>query len=154
MRRVVLGIGNILNRDEGLGVRVLAPLRERIDAACRAELLDGGTLGLRLLPIVEECDHLLILDAVDAGKPAGTMIEIGREELPFLSRITASIHEASIQAALGLAKVRGRLPADVVLLGIQPGDVSLGEGLSGVVEDGMRHLVERAAEIVSSWETV
>ncbi len=152
MRRVVLGIGNILNRDEGLGVRALVPLRERIAAASCTELLDGGTLGLRLLPIVEECDHLLILDAVDAGKPAGTMIEISREDLPFFSKITASIHEASIQAALGLAKVRGRLPEDVVLLGMQPGDISLGEGLSGVVEAGMPSLVERAREIVASWE--
>ena len=74
-RKVVLGLGNILNRDEGLGIQALKLLDAQLGEHPEVELLDGGVLGLNLLMIVEECSHLLILDAVDAKKPAGMVIE-------------------------------------------------------------------------------
>ncbi len=67
-RRVVLGLGNLLNRDEGLGVHALRELERRFDADPGVEIVDGGVLGLNLLPLVEACSHLLVLDAVDAGR--------------------------------------------------------------------------------------
>jgi len=66
-RKVVLGLGNLLNCDEGLGVQAVKRLDAQLGAQTDFELLDGGVLGLNLLMVVEECSHLLILDAVDAG---------------------------------------------------------------------------------------
>ncbi len=148
MRRIVLGIGNTLCGDEALGVRALSLLGE---VTRGVEVIDGGTLGLRLLPLVEECSHLLILDAVDAGKPAGTMIEMERRGLPLFSRMNVSAHDSSLQEILALARVRGRLPSEITILGIQPDDVSCGNGLSAAVEEAMPRLIDRANEIISSW---
>ena len=72
-RKIVLGLGNLLNRDEGLGVQALKILDAQLGEIPGLELVDGGVLGLNLLMWVEECSHLLILDAVNAGKPAGSV---------------------------------------------------------------------------------
>mgnify|MGYP001240594092 CR=1 FL=1 len=96
-RRVVLGLGNTLNRDEGVGVHALAPLASRLGAQEAVELLDGGTLGLNLLPIVEECSHLLVLDAVNAGKSPGTVVELRREQIPLYSGVKLSEHQVTFQ---------------------------------------------------------
>ena len=86
-RKVVLGLGNTLQRDDGLGVHALRVLETQLglplpDYKGAIELLDGGTLGLNLLPIVEEASHLLILDAVNANQPPGIVIELHREQIP------------------------------------------------------------------------
>ena len=87
--RFVLGLGNTLNRDEGMGVHALKPLADRLGDQPGVEILDGGTLGLNLLPIVEQCSHLLVLDAINAGKAPGTVIELERgRDSPLFRRQT------------------------------------------------------------------
>ncbi len=81
-RKVVLGLGNLLNRDEGLGVQALKLLDAQLGQQTQFELLDGGVLGLNLLMIVEECSHLLILDAVNVGRPAGTVVNCAKRRFP------------------------------------------------------------------------
>jgi hydrogenase maturation protease len=151
-RMIVLGIGNTLNRDEGVGVHALAPLAEQLGPDTRFELLDGGTLGLNLLPLVEECSHLLLLDAANAGKQPGTIIELGRDEIPLYSGVKLSEHQVSFQEVLGLASMRGKLPARLHLIGVQPEDISMGLELSPVVQASIPLLVERALAILQQWE--
>jgi hydrogenase maturation protease len=150
-RKVVLGLGNTLNRDEGLGVHCLAPLRERLKDRPGVEVLDGGVLGLDLLPIVESCSHLLILDAIDARKPPGTIIELGREEIPLFSQIKLSWHQVTFQEVLQFAAVRGRLPAYLHLVGAQPADISTGYGLSPVIAPLVPAIADRAVAVLERW---
>ena len=86
LRKVVLGLGNLLNRDEGVGVQALKELEARLGGNAGAELLDGGVLGLDLLPLVEECSHLLVLDAVDAHQAPGTVVELAWDRRPSVPR--------------------------------------------------------------------
>jgi hydrogenase maturation protease len=158
-RRVVLGLGNLLNRDEGLGVHALRALEERLGGGGGpggggpgVELVDGGTLGLNLLPLVEACSHLLVLDAVDAGRPPGTLVELTRDEIPLLTGVKLSEHQVSFQEVLGLASFRGRLPATLHLVGAQPQDLEIGLELSPVVAAAIPRIVDRAAEILAGWE--
>ena len=151
-RRVVLGIGNLLNRDEGVGVQALAPLRQRLSDDHTFELLDGGTLGLNLLPLVEACSHLLILDAANAGKGPGTMIELKREEIPLYAGVKLSQHQITFQEVLGLANIRGKLPPNLHLLGVQPADLSIGVELSPIVQAALPLLIERALAVLQAWE--
>jgi hydrogenase maturation protease len=150
-RKVVLGLGNILNRDEGLGVHCLEPLRARLGGAARVEVLDGGVLGMSLLPIVESCSHLLLLDAVDTGSWPGTVTEISSEEIPLFTRLKLSWHQLGFQEVLQLAAARGRLPAYLHLIGAQPADLSTGIGLSPEAAAALSAITDRALNILREW---
>jgi len=150
-RKVVMGLGNLLNRDEGLGVQALKLLDAQIRGQTNFELLDGGVLGLNLLMIVEECSHLLILDAVNAGKPAGTVIELSKEQIPLFSGIQLSQHQITFQEVLGLAKVRDHFPEHLRLIGVQPQDLSIGLELSQTVEDALPEVISRAIQVLKQW---
>lgn len=150
-RRVVLGLGNILNKDEGLGVRALELLGTQPGLPPGFELLDGGVLGLNLLMIVEECSHLLILDSVDANQPPGTLVELKKEEIPLYTGVKLSQHQVTFQEVLGLAAMRGYLPEHLHLLGIQPLNVSIGMELSSEVLSALPHLVDRAKSMLQLW---
>jgi hydrogenase maturation protease len=150
-RKIVLGIGNILNRDEGLGVHCLEDLRSRPEVPPDFEVLDGGVLGLALLPLVEGASHLLLLDAADAGRPAGSLVDLAGNDIPLRSRMKMSWHQVSFQEVLELAKARGNLPEHLHFLGLQPADISTGCGLTPAVTAALPRLVERALEVLEQW---
>jgi len=150
-RKVVLGLGNLLNRDEGLGVQALKLLDTQIGEQVDVELLDGGVLGLNLLTIVEECSHLLILDAVNAGKPAGTIVELAKDQIPLYAGVKLSQHQVTFQEVLGLANIRGYLPEHLHLVGIQPDDLTVGLELSPTVEAALPEMVRRAITVLEGW---
>lgn len=163
-RMVVLGIGNTLNRDEGVGVHAVRVLeahcspspdgrfsRQDRGLGGEVEFLDGGTLGLNLLSIVEEASHLLILDAVDAHQPPGTVIELAGAEIPLFSGIKLSQHQVTFQEVLGLAAVRGKLPPHLHLIGVQPVDLAIGLELSPTVAAALPEVVRRAADVLAAW---
>jgi hydrogenase maturation protease len=150
-RRVVLGLGNTLNRDEGLGVHALGPVRDQLGDRGRIEILDGGVLGMALLPLVESCSHLLLLDAVDTGAPPGTVTTLGREEIPLFARLKLSLHQVSFQEVLQFASVRGNLPEHLALVGAQPADISVGVGLSPEIERVLPEIAARALAIIQGW---
>lgn len=151
-RKVVLGLGNILNRDEGLGIQALRLLDPRSGDFPTFEFLDGGVLGLNLLMIVEDCSHLLLLDSVNAKKAPGTVVELAKEQIPLYSGIKMSQHQVTFQEVLGLANIRGNLPENLHLIGIQPEDLSVGLGFSSSVENALPQVVERAIAVLNRWK--
>jgi hydrogenase maturation protease len=154
-RKMVMGLGNILNRDEGLGVHAVKALEERIGRlAPQVEFVDGGVLGLNLLPWVEESSHLLVLDAINAGKDPGTLIELSREEIPLYTSIKMSDHQVTFQEVLGMASFRGYLPEKLHLIGAQPSDLSIGLGLSPTVEQVLPSILSRAETVLRAWGLV
>ncbi len=150
-RKVVLGLGNTLNRDEGLGVHAVKALETALRDRAEVEFLDGGVLGLNLLPLVEECSHLLVLDAVNAGKPAGTVIELGKEEIPLYAGVKLSQHQLTFQEVLALAQFRGKLPDKLHLVGVQPADLDVGLTLSAEVAAAMPDMLARALAKLAEW---
>jgi hydrogenase maturation protease len=154
-RKIVLGLGNTLNRDEGLGVHAVKALEARLGSAgVQLEFLDGGVLGLNLLPWVEECSHLLVLDAINARKEPGTLIEMKRDEIPLYSGIKLSDHQVTFQEVLGLANFRGHLPEHLHLIGIQPADLTIGVELSPLIMATVPQVLERATAILQEWNLV
>lgn len=150
-RKIVLGLGNTLNRDEGLGVHALSLLTGRLQLRPDVEAVDGGTLGLNLLPLVEEASHLLLLDAVDAGRAPGTVVELRKDQIPLYTGIKLSQHQATFQEVLGLANFRDRLPEHLHLVGAQPVDLSLGTALSPEITAVLPTIVERAVGVLAHW---
>jgi len=150
-RKVVLGLGNILNRDEGMGVHAVKALEAQIGDLAGVEWVDGGVLGMNLLMLIEECSHLLVLDAADARQPPGTLIQLRREQIPLYAGIKMSQHQVTFQEVLGLANIRGKLPPHLHLIGIQPSDLSIGLGLSPEVEAILPEMNEQALVILHQW---
>jgi len=156
-RKIVLGLGNTLNRDEGLGVYALKDLEnrlEKLNVDDELEFLDGGVLGLNLLPLVEEASHILVLDAVNAHKTPGTVIEMTRDEIPLYTGIKMSDHQITFQEVLGLASFRGKLPENLHLIGIQPEDLSIGVDVSPTVRASLVEVLERCETVLSVWKLI
>ena len=151
-QKTVLGLGNILQRDEGLGVHALRMLQEQLGPTSSYDLVDGGVLGLNLLPLVEASSHLLILDAVMADRLPGTVIELGRDQIPLGVGQKLSPHQWSFQEVLALAKFRGRLPTRLRLIGAEPADTSLGSELSPVLRASLPEMTRRAKAVLATWD--
>lgn len=151
-RILVLGIGNLLSSDEGLGVHAVRTLQDRgLTTEAEIRMVDGGTLGLNLLPLVEECTHLLILDCVDAGVPPGTQVELDKEDIPLYAGLKMSQHQTTFQEVLALAAIRDAFPDRLRLVGIQPVSLEIGTQLSPEVEAALPAMLERAESILHSW---
>jgi hydrogenase maturation protease len=147
----VLGIGNLLNSDEGVGVRAVRAMGAEAVRAPGVEFLDGGTLGLNLLAPVEAASHLLILDAVTAGGPPGGLVELAKEQIPLFTGVKLSQHQVTFQEVLGLALIRGHLPERLHLIGVQPVSLEIGVELSPQVAAVLPRVVERAWGVLAEW---
>ncbi|HEY3344421.1 MAG TPA: HyaD/HybD family hydrogenase maturation endopeptidase [Anaerolineaceae bacterium] len=150
-RSVVLGLGNLLQRDEGFGLAALRALQIATGEQPGLEFIDGGVMGLDLLPLVETCQNLLILDAVNTARPPGEIVELTREKLPLFSGIRLSQHQVGFQEVLGLAAVRERLPERLHLIGIQPADLEPGMELSATASTQVAEVVRRAIRVLTGW---
>ncbi|HEU0265424.1 MAG TPA: HyaD/HybD family hydrogenase maturation endopeptidase, partial [Geobacterales bacterium] len=131
----MLGIGNLVMGDDGAGVRAVQLLEERYRFTPELTLLDGGTLGLDLLPRLEGIDRLLVIDALETGGAAGTIKRLTGNEVPRALATKVSPHQAGMQDLLATASLMGIEPAEIVLWGIQPASVEMSSELSPLVAD-------------------
>ncbi len=153
-RKVVLGLGNILNGDEGLGIHALKALAKKLSPLSgEIEFVDGGVMGFSLLPLVESCSHLLILDAVNAGRSPGSLIELRGEDIPLHAGVKLSQHQVTFQEILALAKFRDKMPPNLHLIGLQPADLTMGIGLSSVVAAAIPQMLDSATQVLQAWES-
>ncbi len=149
---LVLGLGNILLRDEGVGVRVVEHLLGRYDFPEEVRVMDGGTLGLDLLPVVEDALRLVVVDAVQTRKPPGTLLRLTGAEIPvFLDVSKISLHQEGLQDLLALAALRGSLPEEVIFWGVQIDSLGVGLELSPSVAVQAPVLAEKVLEELRRW---
>jgi hydrogenase maturation protease len=148
-RILVLGIGNILWADEGFGVRCIELLNAGWEFPPQVTLMDGGTQGLYLLPYVQEADCLLVFDAVDYGDPAGALREVVGNEVPrFMGAKKMSLHQTGFQEVLMAAELTNKLPAELVLIGVQPEEL---EDFGGSLRDVVKAQMQPALEVAFKW---
>lgn len=119
---LVLGVGNILYSDEGVGVRVAEILMQEYDFPPNVKVMDGGTLGLNLLGVISEADHLIVVDAVKNGQPPGTFYRIEGKDIPERVRAKNSLHQIDLLEALTLCQAFDHVP-ETVILGVEPADI-------------------------------
>lgn len=151
-RILVLGLGNILYADEGLGVRVAERLVAEHRFPDHVSVVDGGTQGLHLLGLVEEASRLLILDAVDFKLAPGSLVRRQDGHIPaYLSAQKASVHQNSFSEVLALATLRGCVPNEIVLLGMQPVELGLGCPLSLAAREALTPLCTDALDVLAGW---
>ena len=149
---LVLGIGNVLWADEGFGVRALEALHQRYRMPEQVSLVDGGTQGMYLLDRVCAADDVLVLDAIDYGLRPGTLRLFRDEAVPAWSDTMMSLHQATFQELLTMARLRDRFPSRITLIGVQPERLDdLGGSLSPCVRDRVDEAVELAAAELRAW---
>lgn len=148
MKTLVLGLGNVLLQDEGVGVRAVERLQHHIDLPSDVEVLDGGTLGLELLSRFEGVERLIVVDAVDAAAPPGARLRFVDQKIPASRGPMMSPHQLSLPHLLALARVQGILPSSVVLWGMQVQQVGMGLNLSPPVAAQLDALVQAVVEEV------
>ncbi len=139
---LVLGLGNLLCGDDGLGVAAIQRLARRYDVPAGARVLDGGTLGLALLPWLSEVEDVILVDAVRADAPAGTFVRLAGEEVAPAVHDRLSPHQVGVSDLLDGLRLLDRLPARLVLLGLVPATLELGLERTPEVDAGLDGLVE------------
>jgi hydrogenase maturation protease len=148
---LVLGLGNILLQDEGLGVRALERLIERYHLPENVQAIDGGVMGLDLLPYLEQANALLIIDAIQTGQPPGTIVRLEGEAIPTVLTVKMSVHQVGLQELLAASRFQGTLPSRIVLWGMEPASMEWGLDLSSPVAAQVDALVEKAVAELVQW---
>ena len=151
---LVLGIGNLLMADDGVGVRVVQGMVDRYRFPAGVTVLDGGTLGLDLLPRLEGVERLLVVDAVETGGKPGTMVRLTGEEIPLALETKVSPHQMGLKDLLTVAALLGHLPGEMVLWGVQPGSIELDMALTPLVAEKMPLLEEEVLRELAVWGVV
>ncbi|GFE57463.1 HyaD/HybD family hydrogenase maturation endopeptidase [Geobacter sp. AOG1] len=151
MSTLVLGIGNLIMTDDGVGVRVVQRLQREYRFPPEVKILDGGTLGLDLLPWLEGVGQLLMVDAVETGWEPGTVVRLVGEELPIALKTKLSPHQMGLQDLLAVAELQGFSPREMVLWGVQPAVLEMGMELSLPVAAQLDELVERVLAELAAW---
>lgn len=145
---MILGVGNILLSDEGLGVQFLAELaKETLPES--VELVEGGTAGLELIHLINGVDFLIIVDAIDAQIEPGALFRFRPEDIKvFPDCYKTSFHQVGILEVLSLASLLNEAPKTIIF-GVQPLTVNWGIGLSPEVNQAFPRLKELVLEEIA-----
>jgi len=143
---LVLGLGNVLLGDDGVGPAMVARLRDTHTIPQGARCVDGGTLGLSLLPYLEDARMVIMVDAVAADAPPGTLVRFEGGDVAPVVAARLSPHQIGVADLLDGARWHDRAPQKLVLLGIVPESIELGVGLSTPVLRSMPALLELVRE--------
>ena len=147
---VVIGLGSPLMGDDGLGLVALEGLRALVPPS-GLELVDGGTWGMNLLPVIEAADRVLLLDAIDCNAAPGALLELVGDQVPRYFEVKLSPHQIDLRDVLALAELRGALPRELIALGIQPARVEMETALSAEASAAMPALLQRARAQLAAW---
>lgn len=148
---LILGVGNPLLGDDAAGVLIAQQLQQRDDLPPTVTVVDGGTDGLGLIPVMERYQRVIIVDAVPMGQPAGTIERFtwGDIQLNTHDRVF-SLHQNGMTEALALADTLNCLPPEIVFYGIQPQNMEWDQPLSQAVESALPTLIEALISEVRS----
>ena len=148
---VVIGLGNMLMGDDGVGIAALERLRAEWELPPEVELVDGGTWGMNLLPLLECADRVVLLDAIQNGSAPGTITELEGQHVPRMLSIKLSPHQIDLREVLAVAMLRGTVPRELFAIGVEPHNLEMGLELSDVVDSAMPRLVTRVVQRLKSF---
>ena len=154
MKTTILGIGNSLLRDEGIGIHVLKALKAQLPEDDALSLIDGGTLSFTLATEIETSDRLVVIDAAQLGDVPGTVrCFIGDEMDNFLGSCKRSVHEVGLLDLFDIERLTQTLPGQRALVGIQPASVDWGEEPTEPVAAAIPVAVQKVCELLELWRT-
>jgi len=147
----VFGIGNILLSDDGVGVHAVNKLSSEYQFPGNVELIDGGTKGLDLLPLFENRERVLIIDAANFKKEPGTIDSVEGDRIPSFLSSKLSVHQIGLPDMLFAAKLMDIMPSGICLIGIQPLSMETSAEMSDLIRSKMGSLISRVLEKLKEW---
>ncbi|MBU77980.1 MAG: HyaD/HybD family hydrogenase maturation endopeptidase [Candidatus Marinimicrobia bacterium] len=147
----VLGLGNIILGDEAFGVEAVRLLEANSDFPANVNIIDGGTQGVYLLDYIESADSLLIFDAIIPQDYDFKVYVYQKENLPSFIHRKMSSHQIGLSELLSIAKLHGKVPKEVALIGIPPKNMDINVGLTKEVQNLVPKAVEKGKEIIMHW---
>jgi hydrogenase maturation protease len=142
MRIVVLGVGNILLTDEGVGVRAIEKLQLDYDLPPEVVVIDGGTTGMEMLEDLSNADHIIIIDAVRSGNAPASIVRLVDEQVPVFFKTKLSPHQIGLSDVLATLEFIGEQPGGVTVIGVEPVSLETAMALSPQVEARLPEVVE------------
>lgn len=150
---LILGVGNPLCGDDAIGVLAVQELQKRSDLPPHVAVVDGGTDGIGLIPLMEAYPRVIVVDAVPMGEPPGTIRRFTWADARFIAHErTLSLHQSDLTGALVLADALHCLPPEVVIYGVQPHNTEWDQTLSPEVQRALPVLVATLIEEVRRYE--
>jgi hydrogenase maturation protease len=138
---IILGVGNLLLRDEGAGIHAVNKLKEII-CHPEIEIIDGGTLGLDLLGLLEDAERIWIIDCVRGGEKPGSVYKFGLDEVKKRTEgVKMSLHDFNLVDVLDLAQAIGKKLPEITFYGVEPESFELGLEPTAAVKSGIEKLV-------------
>jgi hydrogenase maturation protease len=147
----IIGLGNILLKDEGVGVHVVNTIRERYTFSPEVQIIDGGTLGLDLLPFFEGKQEILIIDAVDFRKEPGHIGMLEDDAIPSTLFSKLSVHHIGLSDVLFAAKLKDLTPSKLCLIGIQPQSLEVGLEMTDCIRDRIEDVIALTIKKLKEW---
>ena len=139
---MVLGIGNVLFKDEGFGVHVMKRMEQMFEFPENVQLVDGGVLGVHLLGIISKPDYLIVVDVIRNGGQPGDMYRIEQKDIPDRIRAKNSVHQVDFLEALTLCQAMDHQP-ETVIVGVEPEDIeTLATELTETVENKVGPIID------------
>ncbi len=149
MKAVILGVGNMIRADEGLGVRVIEALERDYVLPTGVVAIDGGTSSMEMLEELSHLDLLVVIDAIDDGRPPGTLIELTGAEVPVFFRRNLSPHGIGLPDVLAALEFIGAAPQETIVLGAQPLSLDLGMELTPTLAARVPELVACTVDVLA-----
>ena len=152
-KTLLLGIGNTLLSDEGVGVRMLSWMQRHHPDLNGISFLDGGTLSFTLAPYIEDADNLVVIDAAELhAAPGEVQVFTGTEMDRFAGKTKRSVHEVSLGDLLAIAHLTNAMPRNRALVAIQPQIVDWGNSLSNPVKRALPEAAARVLSLLDEWD--
>jgi hydrogenase maturation protease len=147
---LVIGMGNVLMQDEGIGVRAVEELVQRYHIPDRVEVIDGGTTGMELFDPMRNCVRLIVADAVNTGAAHGTLVRIANQEIPAFFQTKLSNHQLGLSDLLALLALKGETPEQVAIIGMVPHSLENRLGLTPEAQAGLEAMVGMLVDELAS----
>lgn len=152
---LILGIGNTLLTDEGAGVHALNHLQSNYPDLPNLNFIDGGTLSFTLAIWIEDCPNLIVFDATELHRPAGTVKTfVGTDMDKFLGTNKRSAHEVGLLDLLDIARLTNKLPENRALIGIQPDHMDWGMEPTPAVQKALKTAADEAVNLIKKWQKI
>ena len=154
-KTLVLGIGNTLLSDEGIGIHVLRELQKNNQIQDNIEYLDGGTLSFTLATPIENCDQFIVIDASEIKSKPGAVKVFENDEMDtfITTGNKKSGHEVGLVDVMSIAMLTGNLPPKRALIGIQPDSLDWGNDPTELVKQAIPVACQHAQELITKWQS-
>lgn len=148
---ILLGVGNILLTDEGLGVHVVNEMRKEYTFTPEISIIDGGTMGMELLSYMRGMKKLLLVDAVNGGEEPGTVYEFPHKDMETYFTDHISVHEVGMQDILRIRALQDNPLEDAMVIGVEPESLDIGLAVSDTVKNVLPDVKQRIIGVLKAW---